>query len=100
MFHSSNARVKVILDGGYVLMYTKDSDDHVTSANISDVAALCGHVGATHKKPLLQDGLSTMRLEASPMVRFIKDGVRLAQVEGLALIKDGLFQATASKVFV
>jgi hypothetical protein len=100
MFHSSGARVKVILDGGYVLTHIKDSDGHVTSADISDVAALCAHVGATHKTPLLQDGLSTMSIEASPMVRFIKDGACLKQDEGLALIKDGLFHATARKVFV
>jgi hypothetical protein len=99
MFHSSGARVKVTLDGdGCVLMHIKDSEGLVTSADISDIAALCAHIGASHSAPLLRDGSSTMSLEASASVTFSKDGVPITQSEGLALIKSGLFHATTSKV--
>lgn len=101
MFQSSNARVKVALgDEGCVLMHIQGSDGTVTSADISDVAALCAHIGATHINSPTQDGPNAMSLEASPSVKFAKDGVLITQDEGLALIKNGLFHATASKVLV
>ena len=101
MFHSSNARVKVALgDEGCVLMHIQGSDGTVTSADISNVAALCAHIGATHINSPTQDGPNALSLEASPSVMFAKDGVRITQDEGLALVKNGLFHATASKVLV
>lgn len=81
-------------------MHIQDPDGTVTSSDISDVAALCAHIGATHANHPTQNGPNTMSLEASPSVMFIKDGVLITQDEGLALIKNGLFHATASKVLV
>jgi hypothetical protein len=98
MFHSSGARVEVDLaKDGYVLMHIKDSEGLVTSADISDIAALCAHIGATHGTRTTRDGSSSMTLEASASVGFTQDGRCITLSEGLALVKSGLYHATARK---